>query len=77
MGLPVIAYKSCSGANELIVNGVNGILCDAGGEALAEGVKTLMSNAEKRRMFGEEARNSMRQYNAENIWKGRKKNSSQ
>lgn len=69
MGLPVIAYKSCSGANELIVNDVNGLLCDEGADALANGLKTVMNNSEKRCLLGDEARKTMSQYNAENIWK--------
>lgn len=68
MGLPVVAYESCSGANELIINNVNGLLCHAGIDALADGLKSLMGDSEKRCTIGDAARKSMQKYNAETIW---------
>ncbi|SFW37481.1 glycosyltransferase [Selenomonas ruminantium] len=68
MGLPVVAYESCTGANELIINSVNGLLCRDGVDALAEGIKNVMSDSEKRHVLGDEACKSMSKYNAENIW---------
>ena len=37
MGLPVIGYKNCPAVNELIKHEENGLLCEDGADALAEG----------------------------------------
>ena len=68
MGLPVVGCKSCVAANELIQDGVNGLLAEDGADGLAQSMKTLMENQELRVKMGKAARASMRQYEASAIW---------
>ncbi len=68
MGLPAIGYKSCSAVNELIVDGVNGILCDDGVAPLTMALNRLMGDRELRIWMGMQARESMKQYAPELIW---------
>ena len=68
MGLPVVAYKSCCGANELIKDKKNGLLCNDGVESLAEMLKLLMSDKKWRVKLGANARKDMIQYNGTAIW---------
>lgn len=68
MGLPVIGYKRCVAANELIKNGVNGLLAEEGAGGLAQSMKTLMGNQELRAKMGKAAKASMRKYEASVIW---------
>ena len=69
MGLPAIGYKSCSAINELIVDGYNGYLCDDGVEALADAMRKLMTQQEDRVRMGQNAKDSMRQYAPDKIWR--------
>ena len=68
MGLPVVGCKSCVAANELIQDGVNGILADDGVDGLVQSMRTLMKNQALRVKMGKAARESMRQYEASVIW---------
>lgn len=68
MGLPVIGYKNCTAVNELIVDSVNGFLCDDGADALAEKLEILMSERELRVNFGAAARESVKKYDCHTIW---------
>lgn len=68
MGLPAIGYKSCSAVNELIVDGVNGILCNDGVAPLTMALDRLMGDRELRIQMGMQARESMKQYAPELIW---------
>lgn len=67
-GLPVIAYRSCLAAKELIRNGETGLLVDDGVEALAEGLKNLMGNQELRERMGRAAHEAMKQFAPEKVW---------
>ena len=67
-GLPVIGYKSCPSVNELIVDGVNGFLCEDGIDDFAEKLKILMQDAVLRKKMGQNARESMKQFAPEKIW---------
>lgn len=67
-GLPAVGFKSCSGVNELIVDGENGLLCDDGVEALAEALDKLMSSKDLRVKMGKAAKESMKQFAPETIW---------
>jgi glycosyltransferase involved in cell wall biosynthesis len=53
-GLPVIGFADCPGTNELVKDGVNGLLVDGGDRAhsLAEGLARLMASAEERIRLG-------------------------
>ena len=68
MGLPVVGCKSCVAANELIQDGVDGLLAEDGADGLAQCMKTLMENQELRVKMGKAARASVRQYEASVIW---------
>lgn len=67
-GLPVVAYESCSGANHIILNEVNGILVKDGVEGLAGGLRRLMVSKELRYKIGGKAHNSMKKYAPDNVW---------
>lgn len=68
MGLPAIGYRSCVAVNELIKDGVNGLLAEDGADGLAKCMRTLMEDRELRVKMGKAARASMRQYEASVIW---------
>ncbi len=68
MGLPAVGYKSCSAVNELILDGVNGFLCEDGPGDLAAKLERLMGDRELRVRMGRAARDSMEQYAPEAIW---------
>lgn len=67
-GLPAIGYKSCSGVNELIDDGINGILCEDGVKPLADALDKLMGDRELRVKMGKAAKISMKQYEPRFIW---------
>ena len=69
MGLPAVAYRSCAAVNELVQDGISGYLCEDGVQPLADRMKVLMENRDLRVKMGQAARESMRQYAAENIWR--------
>lgn len=68
MGLPVIGYKNCPAVNELIKHEENGLLCEDGADALAEALQRLMASKELRVQYGAQAKKSVEQYAAENVW---------
>lgn len=68
MGLPVIGCRECSAVNTLISDGINGYLCDSTAEGLAEAMTQLMCNENTRRVFGDNARDSMKAYAPKCIW---------
>jgi glycosyltransferase involved in cell wall biosynthesis len=54
-GVPVIGFADCPGTNELIVDGVNGLLVDSVDRVagLAEGLSRLMSSSKERKRLGD------------------------
>lgn len=68
MGIPAVAYKNCSGVNELIADGKNGFLCEDGVDDLASKLKLLMSNRELRVKLGKQAKLDMQKYHPDVIW---------
>lgn len=55
-GLPVVGFAGCSGVNELVRHGENGLLApDMNADSLAATLRTLMKNAELRRLMGKNA----------------------
>ena len=68
VGLPVIAYRSCPALNELIEDGVTGLLSEDGVEALAKTMARLMGDMDLRARLGAAAREAMRAYAPETIW---------
>ena len=68
-GLPAVGFAQCSGTNELISHGNNGILVDEmTPEALAAGLRVLMKNAELRKTMGLRAQESVLRFDEEVIY---------
>lgn len=55
VGLPAIGLKGCSGVNELIVDNVNGFLCDKSESDFASKIELLINNRQLREKFSKEA----------------------
>jgi glycosyltransferase involved in cell wall biosynthesis len=53
-GLPVVGFADCPGTNELVKDGVNGVLVSGADReaALAEGLASMMSSCERRLRLG-------------------------
>lgn len=68
IGLPAVGYKSCSAVNELIKDGVTGLLCADGVQPLAEALDKLMGDKELRVKMGKAAKADMAQYAPQRIW---------
>jgi len=60
-GLPAVAYAGCAGANELVCDGVNGLLAAGNGDvdSLAAALETLMADPRQRRAMGAAGRDSV------------------
>lgn len=69
VGTTPIAFKSCSGTNEMIVSGENGILCDEGVNAFSEKLRDLMVDEKLCEFFGKKSHEDMKCYSSENVWK--------
>lgn len=68
MGLPSIGYKNSPSVNELIQDGISGLLADDGVDGLAQSMRTLMEDQDLRVKMGRAARALMQQYEASAIW---------
>lgn len=68
VGLPSIGYKNCPAVNELIKDGLTGILCDDGVEPFKQALERLMQNKDLRESMGKAAKEDMKQYAPEVIW---------
>ena len=68
MGLPAVGFQSCVAVNEIIKDGITGVLTQDGAAAYADGLKRLMADKELRKRMGDAARESMRPYSAKAIW---------
>ena len=68
VGLPVVAYKSCSGVNEIIVDAKNGFLAEDGIEDFASKLEKLMKNKELRMKMGNEARKTVLDFRPNKVW---------
>jgi glycosyltransferase involved in cell wall biosynthesis len=74
-GLPAIGFADCPGTNELIQNGVNGVLVAPGNrvEKLAAALAGLMTSLEKRRTYGAAAPESVARFALDRVtdeWEG-------
>ncbi len=67
-GIPAIGYRSCSAVNELIADGKTGLLISDGADALAEGLRTLMTDPKKRKVYGQAAKEAAKAYSEETVW---------
>ena len=68
MGLPAVGFKNCPGTNELIKDGVTGILCEDGVDSFATALEKLMSDKELRIKMGKVATQDMKQYETNSHW---------
>ena len=69
MGLPCVS-TDCSGSDEVIENGKNGLLIPVGDkEKLVEALTTLVENHEYRECLGARAKASVEKYKVENVIK--------
>lgn len=68
VGLAVIGFKSCHGVNEVIQDGVNGILCDDGVASFAASMRKLMECEALRKQLGRRAKISVSEYTSETVW---------
>jgi glycosyltransferase involved in cell wall biosynthesis len=70
-GLPVIGFADCPGVNELVTQNVNGVLVETDDrvDGLAEAIRQMILNEERRNQLGIEARNIVKSYSAEEIFK--------
>lgn len=62
-GLPVVGFDDCPGTNELVTDGETGILVRGNGdrsEAMAGGLRKLMSDRERRQAYGRAGRSQAR-----------------
>lgn len=69
MGFPVLGIETCSGVNEIIENGGNGLLAEDTTESFAQALETLISHEQLRKNLGECAKESMKRYAPEIVWK--------
>lgn len=67
-GLPVVTFRSCGAAAELIEDGVTGLLADDGAAALAQKLRLLMGDRRKRAVMGHAARESMSAFYPKRVW---------
>lgn len=68
MGLPAVGFKNCPGTNELIKDGVTGLLCDDGVESFTTALEELMSDKDLRIKMGKAATLDMKQYETQTHW---------
>lgn len=62
-GLPCVGFADCPGVNELILNGVNGVLAEyRSADSLASCLRRLMDSEELRLEYGQNAKLLMNQY---------------
>lgn len=68
-GLPAVGFADCPGTNELIRNGVNGLLVDGPDRvtALADGLELLMASPELRKTMSAAAPASVEQYSLASV----------
>lgn len=68
VGLPCIGYKSCSGVNEIIIDGENGFLVDDGIDDFVEKMKALMGNKDLCVQMGSNAMKSIGKFSPEIVF---------
>lgn len=67
-GLPAVGFSECPSLQEIIQNGKTGILAESGADSLADALKCLMTDQEKRVQMGKNAHEEMMKYAPEKIW---------
>lgn len=70
-GVPVVAFADCPGVNELVIDGVNGLLVDPGNDRagrLATALRTLLENDALRGKLSRQAPATVAQYEASRVY---------
>lgn len=67
-GLPVVAFKSCAGVNELVEDGYSGFLTEDDTSSMANALEKLMESDTLRKEMGINARHSMENFSEEKVW---------
>lgn len=67
-GLPVVAFKSCAGVNELVEDGYSGFLTDDSISSMAEALEKLMDGDSLRKEMGKNAQKAMEKFSEEKVW---------
>lgn len=68
-GVPAVGFKGCTGVEDLIQDGVTGLLADHNDiNSLAASLQFLMDHPQKRQEMGEKAAESMKQFSPDKIW---------
>ena len=62
VGLPCVGRLSCSGLNEMVIDGVNGLLCGDNPQDFSNGMRLLMTNSDQRARMGRNARTYVSQF---------------
>lgn len=68
VGLPSIGLENCAAVNTLIKHKINGLLCKATKEDLAESLEYLIKNEDQRKKLGTQAKILMKDYAPSKIW---------
>lgn len=68
-GLPAVGYAGCPGVNAIIHDGIDGLLAPGNGNpfTLADSLRMLMADSEKRAQMGEQARSLAQRFSPECI----------
>lgn len=69
-GLPAVGFSDCSGVNDLIETGRNGMLAEGNGNpfSLGKALKEIMNDSAKRHKMGQEAITIVDKYDPEKIY---------
>ena len=67
-GLPAVGRKSCAAVNELIEDGITGILAEEGAENFAKALERLMLDQPLRVRMGHAAHEAVKVYQPEKVW---------
>ena len=68
VGLPCIGFKSCTGVNEIIEDGVNGFLVEDGIDDFSYKLRILMKDKDVCIKFGQYSKRKMMQFNSLKIY---------
>lgn len=68
VGIPAVGYRSCPAVNELIHDGEDGYLTEDGAAPLAEALRKLMEDGDKRAAFAKRAKENMKPFAPEVVW---------
>ena len=68
VGVPVVCFRSCPGANHLVRDHENGLLAEDSVDSFALSLETLMQDEALRQQLGRQGIEDMKAYAPEKIW---------